>query len=273
MWLERVLEPAPSTFELGFQWAETGPGGAPRRIVAQGSQRLTWVDVGAGGQVRVEPFPDFFADFIEERRPAAGTDPFRPPLGYLLEPPDDPAILWRRDPRAETGQGSARLWLETDEAHSNFVGNIYFSHTATLVERACQKALRHLGTCPCAPTLSCVGASNCKNALRNMGACPGGFFATAFQFDHLGEAMPGDTLEAEVRLADVGKTFCTFDLALTNQSHGNARIAAGRARFQMYATAVEEAQPQPMPTWLMSTLAKETSCIATETPQIAADTQ
>ncbi len=271
VWLDRVLERQPATFELGFQWAETGPGGAPQRIVAQGSQRLTWVDVGPGGQVRAEPFPDFFADFINERRPASGTDPFSPPLGHLLEPPDDMAILWRRDPRIEAEQGRARLWLETDEAHANFVGNIYFSHTATLVERACQKALRHLGTCPCASTLRCLGAANCKNALRNMGACPGGFFATAFQLDHLGEAMPGDTLEAEVRLAEVGATFCTFDLALTNQSHGAAKIAAGRARFQMYATTVEEAQPQPMPTWLMSTLAKETSCIATETPPIAAD--
>jgi enediyne polyketide synthase len=242
VWLERVLASQPSTFELGFQWAETGPDGAPRRIVAQGVQRLTWVDVGPGGQVTVEPFPAFFANFIGERLPPPGAGPFTPPLGHLPEPHGDAAAGWRRDPHSEHEQGTARLWLETDETHSNFVGNIYFSHAATLVERACQKALRHMGT------------------------CPGGFFATAFQLDHLGEAMPGDTLEAEVRLAEVGATFCTFDLRLANQSHGGAKIAAGRARYRLFApvlsgvegSAAEDSQPQPMPEWLIPTPEEET---------------
>lgn len=232
VWLERILTSQPSTFELGFQWAETDTEGTPRRIVAQGVQRLTWVDVGPGGHVMVEPFPEFFADFIAQRLPPPGAGPFTPPLGQMPEPHGDEPVLWRRDPDSE--HGTARLWLETDETHSNFVGNIYFSHAATLVERACQKALRQLGT------------------------CPGGFFATAFQLDHLGEAMPGDTLEAEVRLAEVGATFCTFDLTLMNQSHGGAKIATGRARYRLFASAAEDSEPQPVPDWLIPTLVEET---------------
>jgi len=241
VWLERVLASHPSTFELGFQWAETGPDGTPRRIVAQGVQRLTWVDVGPKGHITVEPFPAFFAQFISERLPPPGAGPFMPPLGHLPEPRGDEAALWRRDPHAETGHGTARLWLDTDETHSNFVGNIYFSHAAALVERACHKALRHLGT------------------------CPGGFFATGLQLDHLGEAMPGDTLEADVRLIEVGAGFCAFDLSLVNQSHGGAKIATGHARYRLFApvqggvkeSAAEDFAPQPMPEWLIPTLAED----------------
>ena len=250
VWLNRILTSQPSTFELGFQWAETGSNGAPRRIVAQGLQRLTWVDVGHGAHVRVEPFPEFFARFIEERLPPPGEGPFTPPLGQLTESQEDEKPLWRLDPTVESGHGITRLWLDTDETHSNFVGNIYFSHAAALVERACHKALRHMGT------------------------CRGGFFATAFQLDHLGEAMPGDTLEAQVQLAEVGTTFCTFNLSLINLSQGIVKIAAGQARFCLFTPApsridgpepnrademaAEYFEPQTMPEWLFPHFAEKT---------------
>jgi enediyne polyketide synthase len=234
VWLERVLASQPATFELGFQWAETSPDGAPLRIVAQGLQRLTWVDVDAGGHASVAPFPDFFAQFIAQRLPPPNAGPFVPPLGHLPERQGEEASLWRRDAQSASEHGIARLWLETDEWHSNFVGNIYFSHAAALVERACQKALRHLGT------------------------CPGGFFATVFQLDHLGEAMPGDTLEAEVRLAEVGDRFCVFDLALMNRSHGGVKIATGHARYCLFAAAAADSKPQPMPEWLIANSVEET---------------
>jgi enediyne polyketide synthase len=231
VWLERVLPGQPSTFELGFQWAETGPDGPPRRIVAQGLQRLTWVGLGPGGHATVEPFPEFFAEFIRERLPLPGACPFTPPLGRLPNPQADETALWRREAACRHEHGCARLWLETDETHSNFVGNVYFSHAAALVERACQKALRHLGRC-----------------LR------GGFFATEFRLDHLGEAMPGDTLEAEARLAEAGPRFCRFDLALMNQSHGGATIATGRATYRLFAV---DSEPLPMPEWLMPAFIQE----------------
>jgi len=232
VWLKRVLASQPSTFELGFQWAEMDATGVPQSIVAEGSQRLTWVDVGPAGHVTIEPFPPFFAEFIAERSPPPDTGPFTPPLGDLPESQDDEAVLWRHEPNATDEHGTARLWLETDETHSNFVGNIYFSHAATLVERAC------------------------GIALRRMGSDSGGFFPTALELNHLGEAMPGDTLAAEVRLSQVGATSCCFDLTLLNQSHGNARIATGRARYRLYAANTAEAEPQAMPAWLMPNSAK-----------------
>ena len=98
----------------------------------------------------------------------------------------------------------------------------------------------------------------CQKVLRRMGSCPGGFFATAFQLDHLGEAMPGDTLMAEVRLFEVGTTFCSFDLTLANQSHGGAKIATGRARYSLFTSAAEDCQPKLLPEWLLPTLLEET---------------
>nr|MDQ2694051.1 hypothetical protein [Pseudomonadota bacterium] len=233
VWLERVLASHPSTFELGFQWAETDPKGAPRRIVAQGRQRLTWVEVGAGGHVAAAPFPDFFADFIARRQPPAGAGPFTPPLGHLPAHAGDEPLVWRRDPGANRGWGEARVALETDESHSNLVGNIYFSHAAVLAERACQKLLRALGS------------------------APGGFFATALRLDHSGEAMPGDVLEARARLVEVRasgfetRPYCAIHLTLVNQSQGGAVIATGLARYGLFAAGGEGSAPLPLPGWLI----------------------
>lgn len=223
VWLERVLSTHPSTFELGFQWARTGLDGTPHRILAQGAQRLTWVAVGPAGHVTVEPFPAFFADFIARRSPGPDAGTFTPPLGHLPEEPMEEAIHWRRQdskgPGSGDEHGAARLRLETDETHANYVGNIYFSHAATLAERACRRALHEMGT------------------------GPGGLFATAFRLDHLGEAMPGDTLEAIARLSVVGAKSCAFDIALLNQTKGGEKIATGQARYRLFASAAEDAEP------------------------------
>ncbi|MGR9109123.1 MAG: acyl-CoA thioesterase, partial [Gammaproteobacteria bacterium] len=203
-----------------------------------GIQRLTWVAVGQEGHVTVEAFPEFFARFISERL-SSPSGPFMPPLGRLSESPDHQAPVWRRGPACIAEYGTARTLLETDETHSNFVGNIYFSHAAVLAERSCLKVLRGLG------------------------ACSGGFFATTLQLDHLGEAMPGDTLEAEARLVEVGEHFCVFELSLVNRSRGDVKIATGRARYRLFESVPnneveEDFQSQPMPEWLRSAFAAET---------------
>ena len=226
VWLERRLGNHPSTFELGFQWAALDAAGRPERIVAEGSQRLTWVDIAPGGHVTVEPFPDFFERFIAARTAADGQAAFTPPLGRL---PEDrtPAIRWRRDADAPPAHGVARLRTETDETHSNYVGNIYFSHAATLVERACLKALRGLG--------------RTDEALLPL----------ALDLDHLGEAMPGDDLEAEARLIQVNDRDCCFELSLANVGRGGQKIAAGRMRVAAFATESDRPLPLPCPDWLL----------------------
>jgi enediyne polyketide synthase len=235
VWLDRVLTSHPSTFELGFQWAETDPQGMPLRIVAQGIQRLTWVDIGDNGHVSVSAFPGFFADFIAERLPLSGTGPFTPPLGYLPDLRSGDALLWRREPNSKNAHGATRLRMETDETHSNFVGNIYFTQIAALAERACLKALRNLGGCPA-----------------------GGFFATASRLDHLNEAMPGDTLEAEVWIFEINTASCTFDISVVNKSQGDMKIAAGRISYRLFVSVDENYEPQPMPEWLIPAIAEET---------------
>lgn len=242
VWLERVLETQPSTFELGFAWAECDRDGAPRQLVAQGSQRLTWVDISPQGHVQIEPFPDFFAEFIAARTPASGSAPFAPPLPYeerhspLLESADRTAegesLRWRQMPGAPP-HGLARQTLESDETHSNFVGNIYFAHAGALAERTCQKALRQLA--------ERAGMSDRDTPL----------FATALQLDHLGEAMPGDLLEAEVQLSQIAERSCCLDITLFNRSHGEAKIATGRARYRRFAIGAESGQPNEMPAWLL----------------------
>ena len=233
VWLDRVLTSHPSTFELGFQWAETDAKGMPLRIVAQGLQRLTWVDIGHDNHVSVSPFPEFFARFIAERLPKPGIGPFTPPLGYMPDLRSDDALLWRRDSNADSEYGVVCLRMDTDESHSNFVGNIYFTQIAALVERACQKALRNLGDC-----------------------LVGGFFATATRLNHLNEAMPGDTLEAEVLVFEINTNACIFDIAVVNKSLGDTKIATGRNSYRLFVLTGDY-EPQPMPEWLIPAIAKE----------------
>ena len=233
VWLDRVLTNHPSTFELGFQWAETDAKGIPLRIVAQGLQRLTWVDISHNGHVSVVPFPGFFASFIAERLPKPGMGPFTPPLGYMPDLRINDALLWRRGPNTDSQYGIIRLRMDTDESHSNFVGNIYFTQIAALTERACQKALRNLGDCSA-----------------------GGFFATASQLNHLNEAMPGDTLEAEVWIFEINTNVCTFDIAVINKSLSDTKIATGRNSYRLFVST-EDYEPQPMPEWLIPAIAEE----------------
>jgi hypothetical protein len=74
-------------------------------------------------------------------------------------------------------------------------------------------------------------------------AAGGGFFAGALELDHLGEAMPGDLLEARARLTEVRETRCCLAFTVVNQSRGGLRIAAGRARYRRYAGAGLDAPP------------------------------
>ena len=96
----------------------------------------------------------------------------------------------------------------------------------------------------------------CQKALRNLGQPAGGFFATAAQLNHINEAMPGDTLEAEVRFFEINTNVCTFDIAVLNKSLGDTKIATGRNSYRLFVAA-EDYQPQPMPEWLIPAIAEE----------------
>lgn len=230
VWLQQVLVNQPSTFELGFQWSTLGSDNEPAQIVAAGTQRLTWVGINANDQIQIENFPNFFAEFIIKRTPALGLGPFTPPLGHL-PPPQKETPLWRNYDKNQQDSphmhGSASLNLNTDSTYSNFVGNIYFAHIVSLVERTCHKALLQLGATQ-----------------------ESGFFATNLQLDHLGEAMPGNILAVTVQLTIITANSCTFELSLTNQSHGNTKIAAGRVRYQLFDATTEPMHIQPIPAWM-----------------------
>lgn len=214
VWLNQVLTTSPSTFELKFQWAELGPNKLPVRIVAEGLQRLTWVNIEPNGQVNIESFPSFFANFIAERLPLKGAKPFTPPLGHKLETDSAELPVWRRDATVNADFATGNLMLHTDDTHSNFVGNIYFSHLATLVERACHNVLRQMK----------------PNDI-------GSFYTTTLHLTHVAEAMPGDVLEAMVQLYTVGLKHVTFHLAIVNKSHADVTIATGQARFRLFTAA------------------------------------
>lgn len=228
VWLNQVLASSPSTFELGFQWAEMGPNALPLRIVAQGLQRLTWVNVEAGGHVSIESFPEFFANFIANRLPAVGAKPFMPPLGYLLETDSAELPLWRRATNSDMDFATAHLTLHTDNTHSNFVGNIYFSHVATLAERACHQVWQQIN-------------SNVHD-----------LYATNLNLSHVGEAMPGDVLKSVAQLVELGTKFCTFDITVLNTSQANMLIATGRARFRLFSTTGADAMALVMPKMMVN---------------------
>ena len=183
VWFDRVLDSAPSTFELSFDFAQRDGGGRLLRC-AQGKQRLTWVHLEADGTPRIEPFPDFFAGFIDRRNPAVTGMAFRP----LSEAGD---IRW--EPGPEEGNATVTRRYDLDESHSNFVGNIYFGHLATLADRTARGMFA-----------------------RSVGR---GLFCRRMRLDHSGEAMPGDTIEIAARQAGAGAR-----CVLRNVTRGAAQI-------------------------------------------------
>lgn len=197
--LDRVLDTAPSTFELRFLWAQEDEGG-DLQACAEGRQRLTWVRLGAGGTPEIEPFPPFFAEFIARRTPAAG-EIWTPPV-VLPEPAASCPVS------ALDGRGStSRLRADLDESHSNLVGNVYFSHFATLAERTCRKTLREV-----APAAV-------------------GFYCNALRLDHVGEAMPGDAVEVAAYHRGRVAGGHVFRVEIVDASREDLRICVGEALF------------------------------------------
>ena len=208
--LDRVLVSAPSTFEVRFAWAQEDECG-DLQACAEGRQRLTWVGLGAGGVAQIEPFPPFFAEFIARRTPEAG-EHRSPPVAL----PERAAMRLAKTPGI--GSLASRMCVDLDESHSNLVGNVYFSHFATLVERTCRKSLRDGG-------------------LR-----AAGFYCNAMRLDHLGEAMPGDTVQITANhRGQVGGDH-VFRVEIANASRDDARICVGEASFDEIPTVPADAE-------------------------------
>ena len=217
--LDRVLETAPSTFELRFLWAQEDESG-DLQACAEGRQRLTWVALGAGGVPEIEPFPPFFAEFIARRTPAAD-EIWTPPVA--LPAPVAPCTATALD----GGGSTSRLCADLDESHSNLVGNVYFSHFATFAERTCRKTLREV-----APAAA-------------------GFYCNALRLDHVGEAMPGDTVQVTTHHRGRVAGGHVFRVEIANASRGDLRICVGDAAFDEVpaAPAAEPssaARPEPV---------------------------
>lgn len=206
VWLDRMVEEQPSTFELCFLWRlADDPGAVP---LASARQRLTWVRASEAGAFRPEPLPDFFGDFLAARRLEPGA------AQSLLGGTAPPARFaderrWRKGAGATEPVAPLTMAFDTDLSHSNFVANIYFSHYGTMFERA---ALRMLG-----------GAST--SAWDSL-------VVSWLRVDHLGEARPGDQLAAEVELESIGARSLVVSGRFVNRSHGAAAIAAARARLR-----------------------------------------
>nr|VFK15421.1 MAG: enediyne polyketide synthase [Candidatus Kentron sp. LFY] len=208
VWIERILATSPSTFELGFQWAEIDADGRPVSIAGRGRQRLTWVNIGPEGHVAVEPLPAFFSTFLAARTPTEGARPFSPPEapGKIIAPEIETS-LWRRNADTNDGEMTASIITDTDNGFSNFVGNIYFSHYALWLDRACQSIL--------------------QAASLPMGC----YYAVRLRIDHSAEAMPGDRIETRAKLTERRSHGCDFAVEFVNLTANGQRIATGNTTY------------------------------------------
>jgi len=198
VWLDKVLESAPSTFDLRFDFAQSDDDGTLLRC-ASGRQRLTWVHLEPDGTPRIEPFPKFFDGFIKRRTTANGAESFRP-LSQLKE------TSWETPDPDLPAEDQIRRTYDLDDSHSNFVGNIYFAHLGTLAERSARIALS-----------------------QQIGR---GLYCRHLRLDHIGEAMPGDTVEVTARRTPDGAK-----CELMNLSRGGSKIGLATADYALVPPA------------------------------------
>lgn len=208
VWMEQVLASQPSTFDLRFAFAQTELDGRVATC-AEARQRLTWVHLENDGTPTIEPFPAFFQSFIDRRRPEKGQARWAPPLSLPGLAADPVMGKTRKDIHAV-------VQVDLDESYSNFVGNIYFSHLAVLTDRTCRQALSAAGLTP-------------------------SFFARALRLDHLGEAMPGDSVEVRAYHRHLVTGGQAMGAEIVNLSRGGVVIAVAQLEYivaeQMIAAA------------------------------------
>jgi enediyne polyketide synthase len=191
---QRAPRQPESTLDLRFDWRRLDWDGHQERV-ALGQMRVAWVALVGHGQVRAEPFPDYFRSFIDARTPPGEGDLLtracKEPLASLQL--DLGIQRYRRAEGPRRGPTIASHVFETCLQDANVVGNIYFANYYVWQARLVDQYLHRL-----IPNV--YGAAGGLGELRCLRA----------QVEHFMESMPFDAIEVIMSLEALHDNGITF---------------------------------------------------------------
>jgi acyl-CoA thioesterase FadM len=231
-----------SAVDLHFDFRRIDRNGLQERV-AFGEMRTTWVALLGHGQVKAEPLPDYFRDFVDARTPL-GAEIFRPdPMPEALRDPHRGPHRFRRPPGPVRGPNIALRVFDTCLQDSNMVGNIYFSNyymwQARIVDHYVQ---------PLVPDI-----------YRAMGAM-GELRCIRTRVDHLADAMPFEEIEVVMSLEELydGGVTLGFDYFRIQPDQTRQKLAFGEQECVWLAKKKGETVVSQLPAALMEDLRRRT---------------
>ncbi len=214
LWVSGNEGPQNSTTELTYDFRRLLPGGAYERL-AWLDQKTTWVRILDHGVAKVEPYPDYYAAFMDDML-SRNHDPYVPdrihePLrnlyecndeNYLYIAPVGPVI----EPVLYTQH------IDTSLEDGNIVGNIYYANYYAWQGRARDHYFYSLVP-ECFQGTGEAGELICLNC----------------RIDHLREGMPFDRIEIRMSLKTLQTSRATlhFDYFKILPDGRHLKLAAG----------------------------------------------
>ncbi len=199
-----------TTADLHLEWRRVTPDGTGVPL-GEGWQSVTWVRNINRGQVRPEPLPTFFRDFIDARMPEVPATNGRGHSAHARG-----TCLWERPSGPAEGPMLEERDFDTGLSEANVVGNIYFAQyhdwMARMVDetwyRVSPQAFRQPGT---PPMPRCLEAS----------------------MKHLVDAMPFARIRVRLSLSALyegGATFA-FNFFVVAEDGGVRKLARGELEY------------------------------------------
>jgi acyl-CoA thioesterase FadM len=184
-----------STTELTYDFRKVLPGDAYERLAVL-ELKTTWVRILDHGIVKVEPYPDYYASFLEDMQPRfdAPNIPQKipEPLADLYIGDDEPYLyISPSGPMVEPVLHTQLIDTSLEDA--NIVGNIYFANYYAWQGRVRDRYF--YGLVP--------------EFFQGTGEA-GELVCLTCRVDHLREAMPFDRIEVRMALKSLKSSGATF---------------------------------------------------------------
>jgi acyl transferase domain-containing protein/acyl-CoA thioesterase FadM/NAD(P)-dependent dehydrogenase (short-subunit alcohol dehydrogenase family)/acyl carrier protein len=231
MWSSGNGGPQNSVLDLTYDFRKVLPTGGYERL-AWLEQKTTWVRILDHGVAKVEPYPDYYADFIDYMLPRYdgpnSPEPIAEPLQPLFEHggEDD---LYMAPPGPAVKPVLHSQWIETSLEEVNIVGNIYFANYYAWQGRVRDRYLYDL----------------IPDHFRGTGE-KGELICLNCRTDHLREAMPFERVEVRMALKALKTCRATLHFEYFKPGHDGSpvKLATGR---QEVVWVQRDAQGRPVP--------------------------
>ncbi len=195
LWATGNGGPENAVLDLCYDFRKVLPDGGYERL-AWLEQQTTWVRILDHGVVKVEPYPAYYADFVNAmlpRHPAPNLpEPIPEPLAALGRSGSEPT-LYSAPAGPSVNPILRRQQMETSLEDANIVGNIYFANYYAWQGRVRDRYFYQL----------------IPEYFQGTGAS-GELVCLNCRVDHLREAMPFDTIEVQMALKTLSPCHATL---------------------------------------------------------------